>query len=138
WISDQRRAVDQAGLCSLSREKLWEKYLGEKLDRKSEKHFDALLNDFDFHWNIPLGQDPCDTFTEEDLHRTGGPRPRGRHILQHIVAEYLARGIVPRTLFFELAKSKSSVPASIAVRRFAGTLADISESRLSRGTLRKK
>jgi len=129
WISQQRKVNPKESNRPVSREALWQRYMDQNLNPASpgiRQHIDSASG-----WEV------CSQPSYRISHsgNPSGNKPRAmelttnerkaaqRSVLNYITSIALARGIVPKELFFDLARTTpKSPPPSAAVRRFARKL----------------
>jgi hypothetical protein len=129
WISQQRKVNPKESNRPVSREAMWQRYMDQNLNPASpgiRQHIDSASS-----WEV--GSQPSYRISHSG--NPSGNKPRAielttnerkaaqRSVLNYITSIALARGIVPKELFFDLARTTpKSPPPSAAVRRFARKL----------------
>ena len=129
WIPQQREVNLNQSNRPVNREALWHRYMDQNLNPVSSgfrQHIDSASN-----WEV--GSEPSYRISHSG--NPSGNKPRAteltknerkaaqRSVRNHITSIALAHGIVPKELFFDLARTTpKSPPPSAAVRRFARKL----------------
>ena len=130
WISQKRGVIPKESNRPMSREALWQGYMDQNLNPASpgiRQHIDSASS-----WEV--GSQPSYRISHSG--NLSGNKPGAmelttnerkvaqRSVRNHITSIALAHGIVPKELFFDLARTTpESPPPSAAVRRFARKLA---------------
>lgn len=129
WISQQREVNPKESNRPVSREALWQRYMDQNLSHVSpgiRQHIDNASS-----WEV--GSQPSYRISHSGNPSANKPRAMEltrnerkaaqRSARNYITSIALARDIVPKELFFDLARTTpKSPPPSAAVRRFARKL----------------
>jgi hypothetical protein len=129
WISQQREVNPKESNRSVSRDAIWQRYMDQNLSPVSpgiRQHIDNASS-----WEV--GSQPSYRISHSG--NPSGNKPRAmeltrnerkaaqRSVRNYITSIALARNIIPKELFFDLARTTpESPPPSAAVRRFARKL----------------
>jgi hypothetical protein len=119
WILEQRGSDQTHGRRPASREELWERYLDEHLGAAAPAELrQSLLNGPGPQQLPPRRLIRALRLTRKEL------QAQVRTNLRYISGMYFSRGMVPKSLFFDLARSTPHrISPSIAVRRLAEKIA---------------